>query len=81
MKGLCSQWSKVKCTCMTKIYYTLVKFQSKTAGESDSEREDMELSEISKVLEKHDPSFSRFVPEHNYFVCVCLHVSRPVLPL
>jgi hypothetical protein len=32
-------------------------FQSKTAGESDSEREDMELSEISKVLEKHDPSF------------------------
>ena len=33
--------------------------QSKTAGESDSEREDMELSEISKVLEKHDPSFNK----------------------
>ena len=36
-------------------------FQSKTAGESDSEREDMELSEISKVLEKHDPSYNRCV--------------------
>ncbi len=33
--------------------------QSKTAGESDGEREELELSEISKVLEKHDPSFMR----------------------
>lgn len=49
-------------------------FQSKTAGESDSEREDMELSEISKVLEKHDPSF-------NKLACMtCVYASKMTLP-
>ena len=30
--------------------------QSKTAGESDSEKEEAELTEINKLLVKHDPS-------------------------
>ena len=34
--------------------------QSKHADNSDSEREDTELTEIGKILEKHDPGFARF---------------------
>ena len=35
--------------------------QSKHAGESDGERDEAELSEISKLLEKHDPTFMKYV--------------------
>ena len=34
--------------------------KSKNAGDSDSEKEDAELSDIAKVLEKHDPAFMRY---------------------
>ena len=33
--------------------------QSRDAGGSDSEREDAELADIKKVLEKHDPGYMR----------------------
>lgn len=35
--------------------------QDKHAEDSDSEREEMELGEIVKLLEKHDPSYVRLV--------------------
>ena len=35
--------------------------QSKHAGESDGEKDEAELSEISKLLEKHDPAFMKYV--------------------
>lgn len=46
--------------CLTTASFTVSSLpQSKTAGESDGEKEELELSEISKVLEKHDPSFMK----------------------
>ena len=33
--------------------------QSRDTGGSDSEREDIELADIKKVLDKHDPGFMK----------------------
>ena len=35
--------------------------QDKHAEDSDSEKEEMELGDIVKLLEKHDPSYMRWV--------------------
>ena len=39
--------------------------QDRHAADSDSEREEMELGEIVKLLEKHDPSYMRCVCDSN----------------
>ena len=41
--------------------------QSRDTGGSDSEREDIELADIKKVLDKHDPGFMRAqaLPTHD----------------
>ena len=39
--------------------YILFHLQSRDTGGSDSEREDIELADIKKVLDKHDPGYMR----------------------
>lgn len=43
--------------------------QDKHAEDSDSEKEEMELGDIIKLLEKHDPSYMRWVWPLEKWVC------------
>ena len=51
--------------------------QDKHAEDSDSEREEMELGEIVKLLEKHDPSYMRWVwLQDNDIGSHCAYIQR-----
>ena len=58
----------------------LVALQSKNGGGSDSEKEDSEISEINKVLEKHDPGFMKYGVQSVRYSAAHLATSLAVFP-
>ena len=52
------------CVCVSRLSISL---QNRDTGGSDSEREDIELADIKKVLDKHDPGYmkAQALPAHS----------------